>query len=40
MIQELELQNLKQSAALYAEVYEEDDELRELTEAALEGWPD
>ena len=37
---ELELQNLKQSAALYTEVYEEDLELLDLTEAAIRGWPE
>ena len=36
---ELELQRLKESAALYAEQYEEDAGLRELTETALVGWP-
>ncbi len=33
--EELELESLKQSADLYAEVYEEDAELFELTEAAI-----
>ncbi len=37
---ELELQQLKESAELYAELYEDDAELRELTETALEGWPE
>lgn len=37
---ELESQRLKESAALYAELYEEDSELQELTEAAVEGWPE
>lgn len=32
-------EHLKQSAELYAEVYSEDEDLRELTEAALTGWP-
>jgi metal-responsive CopG/Arc/MetJ family transcriptional regulator len=36
---ELETQNLKESAALYAEIYESDSELQDLTEAALDGWP-
>jgi hypothetical protein len=31
---ELEVQELKESADLYAELYERDPELRELTEAA------
>ena len=38
--EELELQNLKQSADLYAEVYEEDVALQDLTEAAVLGWPE
>ncbi len=38
--EELELQSLKQSANLYAEVYEEDVELQELTEVAVVGWPE
>ena len=37
--EELELQSLKQSADLYAEVYAEDPELKELTETAISGWP-
>lgn len=31
---------LKQSADLYAEIYEKDTELHELTETAAEGWPE
>jgi hypothetical protein len=38
--EELELQSLKQSANLYAEVYEEDAELQDLTEVAVAGWPE
>ncbi len=37
---ELELVNLRQSAELYAEVYEEDRELHELTETAIQEWPE
>ena len=37
--QELARENLQKSAYLYAEVYEEDEEVRELTESALTGWP-
>ena len=37
---ELELQSLKQSADLYAEIYETDVELQGLTEAAVAGWPE
>ncbi len=38
--EELELQSLKQSAKLYAEVYEEEVELQDLTAAAVAGWPE
>lgn len=31
---------LEESADLYAELYATDDELRELTEAPIEGWPE
>lgn len=31
---------LRQSADLYAEVYKEDADLRELTETAARGWPE
>ena len=37
--EELELQSLKQSATLYAEIYTEDADLQELTEAAVANWP-
>ena len=37
---ELELKNLNESAALYTELYEGDSELQELTEMALDGWPE
>lgn len=33
--EELELESLKQSADLYAKVYEEDSELQELTQTAI-----
>ncbi len=36
----LELEQLKQSADLYAEVYSEDNDLKELTETALDRWPE
>ena len=35
----LELANLERSAALYAEIYEEESELQALTEASLAEWP-
>jgi hypothetical protein len=38
--QELERQELIESANLYAEIYAEDEELQALTEAALAGWPE
>lgn len=38
--EEVEIQSLKQSATLYAEVYEEEPELQELTETAVAGWPE
>lgn len=37
---ELELMKLDHSAALYSEIYEEDSELKELTESAIHGWPE
>ncbi|MCK6626078.1 MAG: hypothetical protein L6R45_13000 [Anaerolineae bacterium] len=37
---DFEQEKLKQSAQLYAEVYEEETELQELTEAATAGWPE
>jgi hypothetical protein len=36
----LELEQLKQSADLYAKVYSEDNDLKELTETASDGWPE
>jgi hypothetical protein len=35
----LELDRLRESADLYAQVYREDPDLRALTDAAIEGWP-
>ena len=32
-------QNLRESAQLYADVYETDEETRDLTDAAIVGWP-
>lgn len=37
---ELELERLRQSAEIYAELYENETELQALTESALEGWPE
>lgn len=39
LIKELELQELKKSAELYAQLYEEDSETKELTESGLLEWP-
>ncbi|MBW1803764.1 MAG: hypothetical protein JRJ85_23920 [Deltaproteobacteria bacterium] len=36
---ELAQQRLRESAALYAEIYEKDDETQEWTDAALSEWP-
>jgi len=38
--EEFELKSLRQSADLYAEIYEKDSGLQELTEIAIEGWPE
>jgi len=37
---ERDLQKLRQSADLYAETYDEDSELKELTATATHGWPE
>jgi Arc/MetJ-type ribon-helix-helix transcriptional regulator len=37
---EMELEELRQSAAIYAELYETDQELQTLTESAMHGWPE
>lgn len=37
---ELDFQHLQQSADLYVEVYEQDTDLQELTQAAIVGWPE
>ena len=39
LITELTQQRLHESAALYAEVYEEDGETQEWTDEALSEWP-
>ncbi|MGB5687153.1 MAG: hypothetical protein WBM35_15195 [Candidatus Electrothrix sp.] len=36
----IELKELKKSADMYAEIYCEDEDLQELTETALPGWPE
>lgn len=37
---DIEERQLRESAALYAEVYAEDDDLRGLTDSAIGGWPE
>jgi Arc/MetJ-type ribon-helix-helix transcriptional regulator len=37
--EQLARRRLRESAAIYAEVYEEDEETREWTDAAQTGWP-
>ncbi len=37
---EIEIESLRESARLYAESYAEEDDLKELTETALTGWPE
>ena len=36
----LELESLKKSADLYSEIYSENDDLKELTETSVSGWPE
>lgn len=36
----LELERLRESADLYSELYAEDNDLKEITEAAINGWPE
>ena len=38
-IKSVEKQKLANSAKLYAEIYKEDLELRDLTDSAIEDWP-
>ncbi len=38
-IRSVEKQKLEKSAKLYAEIYKEDSELRDLTNSAIENWP-
>jgi hypothetical protein len=37
---EIELESLRKSADLYSEIYSEDDDLKELTDIAITGWPE
>lgn len=36
----VERESLKKSADLYSEIYSESDDLKELAETALDGWPE
>ena len=36
----LESRQLRESADLYAEVYQDDSELKTLTDSAAQGWPE
>ena len=36
---EMELERLKLSAVAYSDIYLKDDDLKDLTETALNGWP-
>ncbi len=38
--EEIERKELRESAELYAAIYDENTELQELTERAIEGWPE
>ncbi len=38
--QSLQQKHLEDSAELYAQLYEEEPEMRDLAEAALAGWPE
>jgi hypothetical protein len=37
---ELEQKQLQRSADLYAQLYDSDQELKELTESSISGWPE
>jgi hypothetical protein len=40
LMREFKRDQLKKSAELYSEIYSEDKELRELTNSAINGWPE
>ena len=40
LMREFKHDQLKKSAELYSEIYSEDKELRELTNSAINGWPE
>lgn len=37
---QLDIKRLRESAELYAEIFEEDPDLRELTDSAISEWPE
>jgi hypothetical protein len=37
---QLDFESLKRSADLYSEVYAKDEDLKDLAETALDGWPE
>ncbi|MCK4762824.1 MAG: hypothetical protein KAW12_11570 [Candidatus Aminicenantes bacterium] len=39
-MKKIELESLRKSADLYSEIYSKDDDLKELTETAVTGWPE
>ena len=39
-MKEIKHNQLKKSAELYSEIYSEDNKLKELTNTAIEGWPE
>ena len=39
-LKKIELENLKKSADLYAEIYSGDEDLKELTDTASAEWPE
>jgi len=36
----VDIENLRKSAELYSEIYSGDDSLKDLTETAINGWPE
>ena len=40
LMKEIEREKLKLSADIYSELYMEEEEIGELTESAMEGWPE
>jgi len=40
LLKKFETERLQESAALYAEIYNQDDDLKNLAEAAISDWPE